>query len=388
MVKTGKQESAKKKSVRKARASLPKNLPREVEYPSTDEDAAIAQPRESIVTPSGARSQGAAVAEERHDVQKALFRDGTSASQQVHPVTPARPIRHPQKQQQQQEADSPTKRKLLFGRIVDEVTVRENVRQVYSIVRKLTGSIGGNGSSGPIYGELTMGSMQKVINAMIEHTKFNKSSRFIDVGSGIGKPNLHVAQDPGVEFSYGIEVEHDRWLLGMTCLNGVLEAASKQNLDEQDTEIIQHRCMFDCGDISEAESFDPFTHVYMFSCGFPPGLWGHLSDMWNDSSSQYMICYSGPRHMITDWDFDLELLTRLPTSMHGSKEGHMAYIYRRAPKTTRPQAAVCDPLFQAAWDMVKGNNLDLIKNVVHDKLMEAMNTKTGPATRSKRKVSK
>ena len=37
----------------------------------------------------------------------------------------------------------------------------------HKIIRKLTGSIGGNGYCGPIYGELTMGSMHKMIKLMI-----------------------------------------------------------------------------------------------------------------------------------------------------------------------------------------------------------------------------
>lgn len=123
---------------------------------------------------------------------------------------------------------SPAKRRLIFGKSVVEVTVLESVRRVYGIIKKRTGSIGGNSSFGPIYGELTMGSMQKMINLMKEHTSFDNTSRFIDVGSGVGKPNLHVAQDPGVELSYGIEVEGDRWLLSMHGLQGVLEAVTDQ----------------------------------------------------------------------------------------------------------------------------------------------------------------
>jgi hypothetical protein len=162
------------------------------------------------------------------------------------------------------------KKKLIFGRLVDEINIQPNVRKVYGIIRKLTGSIGGNGSHGPIYGELTMSSMQKVVNLMKQHMNFNSNSKFIDVGSGIGKPNLHVCQDPGVKLSYGIEIEQSRWILGMTCLKGVLDAAVKEEKDvdeEYDDEIILHRCVFECGDIRSANSFNPFTHVYMFSIG-------------------------------------------------------------------------------------------------------------------------
>jgi len=164
---------------------------------------------------------------------------------------------------------SPAKRRLLFGREVEEIALKENTKRVYKLVKKLTGSIGGNGSCGPIYGELTMGSMQKMVNLMQKYTGLDNTSRFIDVGSGIGKPNLHVTQDPAVAFSCGIEMELDRWRLGLKCLQLVLQQASK---DEDDTSIpadekTRHNCMFLHGNIMEARTFDPFTHVYMFSIG-------------------------------------------------------------------------------------------------------------------------
>lgn len=171
---------------------------------------------------------------------------------------------------EKEQAESPAKRKLLFGRLdVKEINVQENVRQVYQIIRKRTGTIGGNGSHGPIYGELTMGSMQKMINLMKQHTGFDSTSKFIDVGSGIGKPNLHVLQDPGVDFSYGIEIEVDRWLLGLTSLKGLLDAAAAQTKQENvaPENRFGYRCLFEHGDIRNARTFDPFTHVYMFSIG-------------------------------------------------------------------------------------------------------------------------
>lgn len=41
------------------------------------------------------------------------------------------------------------------------VVCSPSVKRAYSIVRRCTGSLGGNGSGGAIYGELTSGSMQK-----------------------------------------------------------------------------------------------------------------------------------------------------------------------------------------------------------------------------------
>ncbi len=49
-----------------------------------------------------------------------------------------------------------------------------------------------------------------------DKTGFDENSSFIDVGSGLGKPNFHVAHDPKVEISYGLELEKVRWELSIT----------------------------------------------------------------------------------------------------------------------------------------------------------------------------
>jgi Histone methylation protein DOT1 len=323
-----------------------------------------------MVTPATVKPGHTDVEAPLEEVRRGLFREGGAVA-----ITPLR-------------AEKPkaveAKRKLIFGRSVVEIEVKDNVREVYAIVKKLTGSIGGNGSFGPIYGELTMGSMQKMVNLMKEHTGLDSSSRFIDVGSGIGKPSLHVTQDPGVDFSYGIEVEADRWLLGMNCLKGMLDAASEQPCDASEDEKIHHRCMFVHGDITKARSFDPFTHVYMFSIGFPPALWCELSEKWNRSSSPYFICYHGPKDIINSYEFDAELIVQTSTSMHGSKEGHTGYIYRRTGNRfkTSAGAPVCDPLFAETWGMVQ-NGFESLKQHVDSTVEEKM--KSGPSTRSRRR---
>jgi hypothetical protein len=166
--------------------------------------------------------------------------------------------------------DPYAKRRLIFGKYVLETPCQKNVQDIYKIISKLTGSVGGNGSFGAIYGELTMGSMQKMVDLMKKYTAFDSSSRYIDVGSGLGKPSLHVCQDPGVEFSYGIEMEMSRWMLGMANLKAVVNAASVQQASgkpTQEQERIGYNCYFEHGNIMDAVSFDPFTHVYMFSIG-------------------------------------------------------------------------------------------------------------------------
>eukprot|EP01083_Nonionella_stella_P273987 929767_1 len=79
---------------------------------------------------------------------------------------------------------------------------------------------------------------------------------------GVSSPPLiiliPVTQDPEVEFSYGIEVEHVRWVLGMSNLKVSLKEACQQEIEEQsEEECIRHRRMLAYGHITEAEFFDP-----------------------------------------------------------------------------------------------------------------------------------
>lgn len=275
---------------------------------------------------------------------------------------------------------SPVKR--IFGRETEVKTVQSNTQQVYNLVKHMTGSIGGNGHGGAIYGELTVGSMQKMIDLMKIHTGLGPNSRFIDVGSGLGKPNLHVAQDPGVEFSYGIEMEHVRWVLGMSNLKVILDQAYKQELEctVNVHDKIGHRCIFHHGDITDAKFFDPFTHVYMFDIGFPPNLFKTLADMFNRSQSEYLICYHSPREMVDRYGFNVELIIQTPTSMHGSSEGHMGYIYRRKGKTQTIGDGLdmvdeipCDKLFTEAWMLCKEGIRPLLESV-KQKVEQSLNS--------------
>jgi len=97
------------------------------------------------------------------------------------------------------------------SKTINKTLINKRVERAYAIVKKMTGALGGNGYNGAIYGELTMHSMQKITDMMISNCNFTHHSRFIDVGAGLGKPNFHVAQYPGVRLSIGVELEEIRW---------------------------------------------------------------------------------------------------------------------------------------------------------------------------------
>jgi len=257
------------------------------------------------------------------------------------------------------------------------IEIAPHVKSVYRTINRFTGSIGGNGSGGAIYGELSIGSMQKVVNLLKVHTNLSSSSRFIDVGCGLGKPNIHVAQDPGVEFSYGLEMESIRWVLALSNLNQVLKSAKKNKQ-------IGHKCFLACANINEAKTLDPFTHVYMFDIGFPPWQQERIAQMFNRSKSPYFICYHPPRLIIDKYGYNVEFITKMPTSMHGSSEGHTCYVYTRvgykpeADKSSRKPP--CDELFRDAWNLTQ-KGLEPLSTYVENTLQAVLHAEAGPRTR-------
>jgi len=198
--------------------------------------------------------------------------------------------------------------------------------------------------------------MQKVTNLLVEKADLGPESVFVDVGAGLGKPNLHVAIDPGVKYSVGVEMEHVRWLLSLHNL--------KHYVDDVEThrpEASRNNCIFMHSDAWDAKSFNPFTHVYMFDIGFPPKLFLHLGECLRASSTaKWVLCYHAPHLMIDKYGFSMEFVEKQATSMHGSSEGHTAYLYKcthaKALKPVKKQVksivADSDPLFRETFEVL------------------------------------
>jgi hypothetical protein len=165
-----------------------------------------------------------------------------------------------------------------------------------------------------------MGTFQKVVDALSEHTGFDASSSFVDIGSGLGKPNLHVALNPGVKLSFGIEVEQMRWQLSMHNLRFVLGEVPEMR---KSVVYFAHK------DATEMDHFEPFTHMYMFDVGFPPSVLVSLANAFNLSKTvQALVSFTRPDKVISVYGFAVDLITQVVTQMSGSSEKHTAYIYR------------------------------------------------------------
>jgi hypothetical protein len=100
-------------------------------------------------------------------------------------------------------------------------------------------------NQGPMYGELVKASFVKIISGLKEICDLKKTTRFLDVGCGLGKPNIHMAIMEEVALSIGIENQQLRYNLGMTVLQKFY----------QKTNTLPPRTMLVNADISNADTF-------------------------------------------------------------------------------------------------------------------------------------
>ncbi|KAK9864113.1 hypothetical protein WJX84_004311 [Apatococcus fuscideae] len=86
-------------------------------------------------------------------------------------------------------------------------------------VRKLGG---GEGFTG-VYGTMGKPSTKKVMDALVQHTGMNRHSKFLDVGAGLGLPQMHAALDPGVERARGFEIDAPKVAKGRAVIKKTFE---------------------------------------------------------------------------------------------------------------------------------------------------------------------
>lgn len=107
--------------------------------------------------------------------------------------------------------------------------------------------------------------------------------------------------------------------------------------------------------------------------------------MWNRSQSRYLICYHPPKDIVSDYGFHVVLLNQTSTSMHGSKEIHTGYIYKRnetGGTSSSAAAGACDPFFANVVDKV--SSLVSLRAEVDSELQSRMSH--GPSTRTRRRL--
>jgi hypothetical protein len=195
------------------------------------------------------------------------------------------------------------------------------VNALYVLLHTATGALGGNADGrGGIYGELAKAAFQRVLDFLVLHCELGPTSAFMDMGSGLGKPNFHAAVEAGLRYSVGVEIDKVRRYLSLVNLQAAVGRALPDDAP---------RVMFQNTDITAAKTLDPFTHVYMFDTGFPPRVSAQIAAAFNASRhTKYLACFHRPKLVLGEWGLEAVCIGRVSTSMSGSSEGHLCFFYK------------------------------------------------------------
>lgn len=122
--------------------------------------------------------------------------------------------------------------------------------------------------------------------------------RFLDVGSGLGKPNMHFQQRFGAQLSTGVEISKDRYQVSkinictsqiispfFLCLHltNYIVQLSLFNLSRlrETTHLYSNGINFMNGDVLKCDNFDPHTIIHMCDCAFSPEDFYGIAEIFN-----------------------------------------------------------------------------------------------------------
>jgi hypothetical protein len=209
-----------------------------------------------------------------------------------------------------------------------------------------------------LYGELVQRSQFDVIEYLAEHCGLGPSTYFLDVGAGLGKAVL-VAQQFGSK-AFGVEYCYLRYIKSQINAIPIIQHSKKK-----DSPVRGNGLWFGHLDALDLRSFDPMTIVYMFDVGFPSVLLKALGETWNQSTSSHLVSFMKPDIMIDLHGYNMVCIHKMITKMHGSRQGHTVYFYKREGQVAVSGSAP-DPLLQEATDEIeRGTDYQLEK--MHEK---------------------
>jgi hypothetical protein len=228
------------------------------------------------------------------------------------------------------------------GAKVQRCQAHPGVVELYKVI-KHSSQLGAS-YAGPVFGELTSGSFQRICSFLKAEFGFGTDSNFLDLGAGLGKPCLHVLLDPGVQYSFGVEVHELRWVLSLENLKQALERLNC--LHARITPVF-----FANADVRDLQTLAPFSHIYMFDKGFPPDVHQAIAKAFNNSSSvRSLTCFHNENIIINEAGFHVKLRGTVKTIMCGSGEQHTAYMYEPDGSATAPQKA--EPTFKEGFKLL------------------------------------
>ena len=188
---------------------------------------------------------------------------------------------------------------------------------------------GGEGLTG-IYGTLTRGDVEKVMQALTADTGMNRGSRFLDVGAGLGQPLLHAALKPGVARARGFEIDDPKVKKAAALIAGVRRDLGLGGAAPQ---VIRK-------DIADVQRIDD-THLFSFWEGINVEdrmALGRLAMQNKDLKGVAVMAKAirgeTPAEYMEGLGFPpVTLKQTFPVHMAGSGQGFTAYVFKVNPRS-------------------------------------------------------
>ena len=199
-----------------------------------------------------------------------------------------------------------------------------------------------------------------------------------------------IAALSGCAVAIGIRLDGDPNQVGLA----LADQRRRLDSDEEATRDAAGMTEYSDGSIESVQTLAGVTHVYMFDpYHFPQKILDHVAALFNASTVQYIVSYRNPNTIIEKCGFLVTLYKEITVSIHGSGDGHTAYVYIRSEVDQLGGPPVnlqdIDPLFQPGYETVKAGAVVVRErvNTRCDKWLNSGRTpRSGRTTGSKRKL--
>jgi hypothetical protein len=194
--------------------------------------------------------------------------------------------------------------------------------------------------------------MDNILAAMHDVAEMNEGSVFFDIGSGMGKPQLHATIRSHC-LSYGIDVNEDRVGVGRKFRDRIVEQSKVPVPQELK---FSHFIFQDASDGEDSKGYSyerpfhndpprPPSHIYSFCARFSKHDRYKMVRKLNHTAFKVLALTLNPVEMGSFGIRDVDLVKRVEAATTG-KQGFTFYIYKKVDRASENTQTIHE-LFQA-----------------------------------------
>ncbi|PNW79759.1 hypothetical protein CHLRE_08g365550v5 [Chlamydomonas reinhardtii] len=213
------------------------------------------------------------------------------------------------------------------------------VDALYGLMQSFENKLGGGEGVEGLYGSITQGGMQKILECLAHNTGLDHRSTFIDIGAGLGRPLLHAMVSHGVPCTWGVELDKVKCDKAAAFCQHVLgNLVTKEVLPAGVAVPPVH-----CSPVEKFASLDPATHAYSFWEGVPASGKRAFGELFAKSKSLRAVAVvqramrgQEPAAVMREMGFGpLILINSFSVSMSGSGRSFQAYVFSKITPEAR-----------------------------------------------------